>query len=329
MTNRSNSKSILLAVAFCSLVFLVISPKMSLAKDCRQYRIDYSINANILLRDVSILSSDEMQGRKTQTTGARLAREYIQQRFREIGLRSFSDETPNDSKYLAPFIYQKTFSEVAGINVVGYLLGNLTADQFIVITAHYDHLGKIANTIYNGADDNASGVAAMLSIASAVKSSPTRNSIIFLATDAEEQGLYGAKAFIRDPPIKISQIKYNLNLDMLSQGGRRNRLYVSGAGSDDNLQRVVAEAIKTAGLCLRKGHRNTRRGYAGVSRMNWRGASDHAAFNRAKIPFLFVGVSDHRYYHSEDDSVENLDSEFHTAATETSLKILQLMDSVD
>lgn len=328
MINRSSSRRFFLAIVFTSYVVFAVSPNSALAKNCRHYRIDQSIDAKILMQDVSILSSDKMQGRKTQTLGASLARKYIQHRFSEIGLIPFSATITGTPEYLVPFIYEKSFGEVEGINVLGYLPGNYESSQYIVITAHYDHLGKRANRIYNGADDNASGVAALLSIASAIKSEPTRNSIIFLATDAEEQGLYGAKAFVQNPPVKISQIKFNLNLDMLSQGGRRNRLYVSGDRSDDSLQLVVADAIENAGLCLQRGHRSSRRGYAGISRMNWRGASDHAAFSRAKIPFLFVGVSDHRYYHTEEDTVEHLDYQFYTAATETSLQILRLMDNL-
>lgn len=329
MRHRSSKYVLLLTIAIFSLTVLAVKSSSAKTRDCRQYRIDQSIDAKMLWQDISVLSSDDMQGRKSQTSGAKLAREYIQQRFKELDLIAFSNDLSISTQFLAPFVYPKSFSDVEGTNVVGYLPGNLKADKFIVISAHYDHLGRKGKTIFNGADDNASGVAAMLSIAKAIKSSPTRYSIIFLATDAEEQGLYGAKAFVRNPPVEISQIKFNLNLDMLSQGGRRNRLYVSGANSNDNLQFVVAEAIQTAGLCLKKGHRSLRKGYASVSRSSWRGASDHAAFNRANIPFLFVGVSDHRYYHTEDDTAENVDSEFYTAATETSLKILRLMDSLN
>ena len=121
--------------------------------------------------------------------------------------------------------------------MVAWLEGTQYPDKYIVITAHYDHLGKSGGKIYNGADDNASGVAAMLSIAEQLRRSRPKHSVIFLATDAEEKGLYGAKAFVQKPPVEISSIRFNLNLDMLAQGGGTSpKLYVSRGPHQFKLQ---------------------------------------------------------------------------------------------
>lgn len=324
--NLKSSGLFILAIVFIFFV-LALFPNLVFAKDCRQYRIDQSIDVAQLWQDITTLSSDKMLGRKTQTAGAQLAREYLRSRFHELGLLSFNNQSGN---YFTPFTYPKLFAEVEGTNVMAYLPGEVNRDKYIVISAHYDHLGKLGNTIYNGADDNASGVAALLAIAKSITQSPTQHSIIFLATDSEETGLYGAKAFVRNPPVDLSQIVYNLNLDMLSQGGRRNRLYVSGASSQNGLKTVVDRAIKSAGLCLQANHSSAVRAYSSnVSKVDWRNASDHAAFKRANIPYLFVGVSDHRFYHTQNDNITNIDREFHVAATEASLHLLRLMDEIN
>ncbi len=313
---------------FVTVVFLNLFSNLVIAASCSDYRIDNSVNAKMLWQDLSVLSSDQMQGRKTQTLGAHFAREYISKRYAEIGVSSFSTASIASTNYKTPFVLEKSLGDIKGVNVVGYLTGSEFPDKYIVISAHYDHLGQKGKKIFNGADDNASGVSAMIAIANALTSKPARHSVIFLATDAEEQGLYGAKAFVKFPPVDLAKIKYNLNLDMLSQGGRRKRLYVSGDGSLKAFKPLVAEAAKEAGLCLRRGHRSSQSGFSGTGRMRWRTASDHAAFNRANIPFLFVGVSDHNTYHTENDTVENIDPDFHTAATETSLNILRKMDAL-
>ena len=92
--------------------------------------------------------------------------------------------------------------------------------KYIVITAHYDHLGIQSGKLFYGADDNASGVAAMLAIASFLPMIDLHHSIIFLATDAEEKGLIGARVALDYFPIELSQIVFNLNLDMIAQVGK-------------------------------------------------------------------------------------------------------------
>ncbi|WJG08813.1 M28 family peptidase [Aliiglaciecola sp. LCG003] len=291
---------------------------------CSQYKLNQRVNAEQLWSDFSTLASDKMQGRKSQTKGALLAREYIQQRYANAGLAGVISELD----YLLPFTYKHGWTEFDGVNVAGWVKGAVFPDQYIVVTAHYDHLGKKGRDIYNGADDNASGVSAMLALADKKMSEQPKHSIIFLATDAEEKGLYGAKGFLQKPPVSLSKIKYNLNLDMLSQNKSDNRLYISGARSYPQLAPLVQEAISSAGLCLVSEHRNQRRNSAGFKRTNWRKASDHGAFAKLGIANLFIGVLDHPYYHSSNDTVDKVDAKFFTTAVETSLHVLELLDNL-
>ena len=291
---------------------------------CSTFIHTKEIDAQQLWQDIHVLASDHMQGRQTNTAGAQLARNYIQTRYEQIGLLPFNKEP----EYFHPFHIAKPWAELAGVNVVGFIEGATRKHEYIVVSAHYDHLGKKGRQIFNGADDNASGVAAMINIAAYVTRHGSKHSIIFLASDAEELGLHGSKVFVSDPPIPLSAIKFNLNLDMLAEGGRRKKLYVTHSRGDDRIDRLVDKSIKGAGLCLVKGHRRSQRGYSSATKVNWRKASDHASFASKNIPYLFVGVGVHRRYHTQRDTTNDINKGFYTAAVETSLSLLKALDSL-
>ncbi|MNR15175.1 Peptidase family M28 [compost metagenome] len=106
-----------------------------------------------MLKDVEILSSDEYEGRKTDTKGAEMARAYLNTRFKQIGLKPI----PSLSGYEQPFTFRNNKGvEIQGKNMLAYIPGK--DQQVIVISAHYDHVGVMNNEVYNGADDNASGL---------------------------------------------------------------------------------------------------------------------------------------------------------------------------
>jgi Zn-dependent M28 family amino/carboxypeptidase len=290
---------------------------------CEQYRSYGLLNENVLIDDLATLSSAQMLGRKTGSIGSAKAQNFLQTRFKEIGLTYF----PEYSEYIQPFSFPTSTSDRQGFNIVGWLKGTKRADQFIVVTAHYDHLGKKGRHVFYGADDNASGVATLLAIASKASKSGLDHSVIFLATDAEEQGLYGAKAFTNNLPINRTAIQLNINLDMLAEGGRRNRLYATFTRGDEELAKIVKNVADIAGLCLISGHRKSERFNRFSHKINWRNASDHAAFAKIDIPYLFVGGGEHKRYHTPKDSFENIDQTFYVSAAETAWFILQAADS--
>lgn len=278
------------------------------------------VNQNKLLNDLKILSSPKMEGRKALSPGSKKAQDYIIKRFKESGLIAM---TPD---------YKHTFNfpnstENKAVNIIGFKKGSKYADEIIVITAHYDHLGKLGSKIYYGADDNASGVAAIISLAEYLKDKQTLHSVIFVATDAEEDRLYGAKALINASFFPLDKIKLNINLDMIAQGGSSNKLFVAGTRKTPELKPLINQIRKDAGICLKLGHDSHNKFAKRYSDLtNWNEASDHSIFLKKKIPYLYFGVDLHKHYHQTSDIFENINPNFYTAATESIVKSFLKID---
>ncbi|MGI5309114.1 M28 family peptidase [Rheinheimera sp. WS51] len=256
-----------------------------------------------VLADVQRLSDKTMQGRQTNTEGSAVAQAYIAARYADIGLAKFTNS------YYAPFTYQRGWSDKTGTNMQAWISGCKYPDQYIVISAHYDHLGRSGSKIYYGADDNASGVAAMLALAQRFKISCPAYSYIFLATDAEETGLYGSKAFLQQAPVPVSNIIFNLNLDMVSRADRQGRLYVTGARQFPELKQYLKDVEQ--GASIRFLHNRGPEKFTNLTRNNnWLMASDHGAFHRQGISYIFIGGQEHDQYHTVDDKWQNIEPHF-------------------
>lgn len=253
-----------------------------------------------VLTDIQQLSDTAMQGRKTGTAGTVLARDVIAKRFTHLRLDSF------DNSYQQPFIYS-SWPEKTGINMLGLRRGCTYPNHYIVVTAHYDHLGTQGRSVFYGADDNASGVAAMLELAARLSDACPEYSYIFLATDAEESGLHGSKAFIVKPPVALGSIVMNVNLDMISQPDRRGKLYLTGT---KRYPALAAQLDATVSILRFLHHRGPGRTVRDNLRTNWPDASDHGPFHRAGIPYLFFGGQDHAYYHTVQDTWQRIEPAF-------------------
>lgn len=266
-----------------------------------------------LLRDVEILSSDAYQGRKTGTKGAEMTRAYLKERFKAIGLASFAPSP----EFEQPFLFSTdNETNLKGTNIIGYIPGK--TDQVIVISAHYDHLGIIKNEIYNGADDNASGVAALLKFATYYKEHKPKHTLIFAAFDAEEMGLRGAKAFVAAPPVNLDKIQININMDMISRNDK-GELYASGTFKYPQLKNYFYTT--NPNLKVLFGHDDPKLGMG-----DWTNQSDHAAFNEKDIPFIYFGVEDHKDYHKATDDYQNINKTFFTDASNAILEIINNID---
>ena len=274
------------------------------------------INAKQLLRDVEILSADDMQGRGIGTPGGAKAREYIIARFKASGLKSFSDS------YFQPFQFtNRSGAKISGANVSGYVEGTKNKNQYIVVTAHYDHLGTRNGEIYNGADDDASGVAALFAIAEHFKKNKPSHSIIFVAFDGEESGLRGSRAFVEKSPVSLASIVLNINMDMIAHNDV-NELYATGTYAYPALKPTLEKVVKTAKVKLLLGHE----GPNVTKSDDWTDQSDQGSFNNVKIPFIYFGVEDHKDYHKPTDDFENINKEFYVRAVETILESVQSFD---
>jgi len=190
-------------------------------------------------------------------------------------------------------------------NVVGYLQGSDPAlrEQFVVVGAHYDHLGVDARgRVGFGADDNASGTAALLEIAQAMAIAGPRRSVLFCAFAAEEDGLLGSRAFCENPPVPIPSIVAMLNFDMLGVGSK-SEVVVLGTRQNPDLEKTLKRARKTRDCRLK-------RVITGKAGHLWE-RSDQFAFHEVGIPALFffeaVSEQDNPDYHTFRDTIDLLD----------------------
>ena len=273
-------------------------------------------NAKRLLSDLETLSTDEMQGRLVGTPGGIKAREYVLKRFRETGLEPFG------KSHLQPFEFaNRSGQKMQGANVVGFVKGKQNPEKYIVVTAHYDHVGVRNGQIYNGADDNASGTAALFALAEYFRKNRPAHSIIFAALDAEEVGLEGAEKFVAEPPVRKESIVLNVNMDMIAHNDA-NELYAVGTYHYPFLKSYLEEVARTAPVKLKFGYEGPN-----VARSDdWTFQSDHFAFHQAKIPFVYFGVEDHKDYHKPTDDFANINQAFYVRAAETVLTAVKTFD---
>ena len=273
-----------------------------------------------LMQHAHALAHDSMQGRRIGSPGNAKARTYVVRQFRDVGLQ------PVGESLEAPFTAGPDSAPRRGVNVIGVVRGTATPDRYIVLSAHYDHVGigrpVNGDSLYNGADDNASGTAAIIEIARWLHANPPRHSVIVAAFDGEENGLLGARAFVANPPVPRAQIALNINLDMVGRNAR-NELWAAGAHSYPFLRPLLDTVVAgMTGLTLRLGH--DRPGVQGED--DWTMQSDQAAFHRARIPFVYLGEEDHPDYHRPSDHPDRLMPEFFARAATAALRLLLIAD---
>jgi aminopeptidase YwaD len=212
----------------------------------------------------------------------------------------FSDATATLNLKLKVDIGEK---KRTGHNVIGYIDNSATTT--VVLGAHFDHLGygEDGNSmhrtgekmIHNGADDNASGTAALIELARILKTTKAKNSnYLFIAFSGEELGLYGSKYFTENPTIDLKTINYMINMDMV---GRLNdstkSLAVGGYGTSPSWASVIKPAEKKLPFVIKIDSSGT-------------GPSDHTSFYRKDIPVLFFFTGQHRDYHRPSDDAERI-----------------------
>ena len=262
------------------------------------------------------LSADDMKGRKVGTAENARARAMIVDRFGALGL------TPHGDGYEVPFSYgpfEGTETPKTGVNILGRIEGTADSDISMIITAHYDHVGEIDGEIYNGADDNASGVVGLLAAAEYFAENPPKHDIAFLAFDAEEDGLGGAIAFVANPPMALDSVALNINFDMLARGDN-GKLWASGTSHWPEMKPIVSGVAETAPVQIELGFDE------GEARDDWTLLSDHAAFFRAGIPHIYFGVEDHVDYHKPSDDFEKIDQDWFLKSVDSVIMMAIAMD---
>lgn len=281
------------------------------------------IDPSQLVRDLQVLSADDMQGRQVGTPGGEKARAYVIERFKASGIEPFGDS------YLQPFTFTAgrgagggAAPERQGVNAIGFLRGTRTPDRFIVITAHYDHVGVRNGVVFNGADDNASGTAALFALAKHFYANRPTSSLIFAALDAEESGLRGARHFVQSPPVDASALVLNLNMDMIGRDPD-DKFFVSGTHQLPFLKPYIERVNAKARLALIMGHDDP----AQKDVEDWSRSSDHYPFCQAKIPCLYFGVEDFGNHHKASDDFETMTLGFYVRAVETMVHAVKEFDA--
>ncbi|MEL6665562.1 MAG: M20/M25/M40 family metallo-hydrolase [Pseudomonadota bacterium] len=268
------------------------------------------------------LSSDELKGRQAGSAESAVARSMIIDRLEALGVEPVGSSFEHPFKY-GPFRAPETGVAGApdkdGVNVIGFIPGSETSDVAMVISAHYDHLGVRDGEIYNGTDDNASGVVGALAIAEHFSKSAPAHDVHFVFFDAEEDGFGGARDFITGPPIPLERVALNLNFDMVSRGDN-GILWASGTHHWPDMVPMVNAVAETAPVTVQLGFDQ------GDGREDWTLLSDHAVFFRSGIPHIYFGVEDHPDYHKPSDDFENVDQDWFLKSVDTLIMMSEAMD---
>lgn len=245
-------------------------------------------------------------GRASGTPGKELAEHHLVEQFRAIGLKPWRWTYTQSTSYR---------DSIAIRNVVGLLPAGIPSDEYLIIGAHYDHLGRLGHSVYPGADDNASGVTVLLSLArmfSAMKAAGAgpRKNLIFVAFDGKELEMAGSRHFVRQLDVPREKITAMINLDMLGTdlvppGRNREYLFVLG---EQTLPETYRGAL--ASICRRADCRldldPTFYGSAGFSRMMYE-SSDQHPFARAGIPAVLFTSAFHQHTYKTTDTPAIID----------------------
>ena len=308
---------------YLSLILLI--PFFSFAQENLTYA--NSINNTDLYKHIEVLSSDSLEGRETGKPGQKMAAEYIANQFKKIGIPPYKRKTyyqkfkVKSERHICKCddcdltFFKRIFKAnqtIRGENVLGYIEGSDLKDELLIITAHYDHLGKHDSLIFNGADDDASGVSAALEIAEAFmlakkEGNGPRRSILIMPVSGEEKGLLGSRYYTDNPIYPLESTVANLNIDMIGRldDWHDNGNYVYLIGSDrlsydlHDLNEKINNEYIGIDLDYRFNDKDD------PNRYYYR--SDHYNFAKNNIPVIFYFNGVHEDYHKPSDTIEKLD----------------------
>ncbi len=209
------------------------------------------IDSNMVRKHLYTLAADNMEGRKSGTPGIEKAAVYIEDEFKKIGLSTFGDL----ESYRQTFTFKnrKSKDDIISSNIIGVLEGKSKKDEYVIISAHYDHLGMkksgAGDLIYNGANDDASGVTGVLALAAYFKKVGHERTIVFAAFTAEEMGLIGSTYFGKD--IDAAKFVAGINLEMIGKTPSfgPNTAWLTGFERSD-FGKIIQKNLKGSGYQL-------------------------------------------------------------------------------
>jgi hypothetical protein len=277
-------------------------------------RAALGIRAESLSWRVGVMAHDSMLGRDTPSPGLEATAAWIASELQRLGLQPGGDAGTFIQRY--PVRTRVATPEGVRVvdgsapNVVGILQGSdpLLRDEFVVYSAHMDHVGVGApdargDSIYNGADDNASGTAAVMEVAQAMASLERRpaRSVIFVLVSGEEKGLWGSAYFVDNPPVPVERMVANFNVDMVGRNWPDTIVAIGREHSDlgETLARVN-DARPELGMAAIDDLWPQERFYF---------RSDHYNFARKGVPALFFFNGVHEDYHRPSDEPDRIDAD--------------------
>ena len=255
--------------------------------------------------DVAYLASAALAGRESGTPGNDTAAVFLARRLHALGLPgAFPGVCASSTRCGVSYFQYFVGDEVKGHNVGAFIRGSDPDfyKEFIVVGAHYDHLGRsprfaldpeLLSSVHPGADDNASGTAALLELARRLAASPPARSVLIVHFDAEEWGLVGSRAFVQSPPIPGSAIVFMLNLDMVGRLNGKD-LLIDGSVADAPTRALADSVARAVGVPAVR---------SSVSEAR----SDHAAFVSLGVPALSLTSGYHADYHRATDVASRID----------------------
>lgn len=265
-----------------------------------------------MMDDVYFLAADSMAGRETGAPGEQMAADYLAKRFEEIGLepkgtkgyfQEFTFKQGSNPHEESKIVEGASEGTAIGKNVIGYL--DHKADKTVIIGAHFDHLGMGGQgslyrgeepAIHNGADDNASGVAVMLQLASRLNNAEHKGAnYLFIGFSGEEKGLLGSNYFAKNPTIDMSQTNLMINMDMVGRLNAENTLAVHGVGTSPAFKQLLFA--------------NNDQGFTIAEHESGIGPSDHTSFYLTDVPVLHFFTGQHEDYHKPSDDSDKLNYE--------------------
>lgn len=300
-----------------SLVSIAASPQLACSQRPPVAGAEVAITEALIRRHVNVIADDSMLGRNTPSRGLDMTANYVAAQFKRLGLMPGGDSGSFIQRYPLAKAFGSNgkpstpapagFDPSSAPNSVGILIGTdpVLRDEFIVVSAHMDHVGtngvNVKDSIWNGADDDASGTAGVLALAEAFAQMPPRRSMIFLTVSGEEHGLWGSAWFAKNPPVPIGKIVANFNLDMIGRNWKDSIVVVGLEHSD-----LGGTLFKVSAAHPELGITPMRDPWP---QENFFGRSDHFNFARRGVPALFFFNGVHADYHQPSDSPDKIDAE--------------------
>ena len=301
------------------IVFITLQPGTLLAQSQKDSvrELMERLSKEELVKHLTIIAGNEMEGRKTGEKGQKKAANYIRDFYKSIEIKPLPG-TEDYFQHVPSEAMQRMFSPKLNDseNVIAYIKGTEKPDEYIVLSAHYDHVGIANGEIYNGADDNGTGTTALLELARTLQiahknGNGPKRSIVFLHCTGEEYGLHGSRFFVNSKILPLENIVANLNVDMIGRKDLKyentDTEYIYLVGSD-RLSTELHDLSEAMNKKYTKLHLDYTYNEVNHPEMIYY-RSDHYNFAKFGIPVIFYYSGEHADYHKPTDTFDKIDFE--------------------